>query len=351
VVEGGVRPEVTSTYHVLPFHSLSGADFERLCLALLRARGYRSLEHWGAAGRDHGCDIVGCRDRGGATERVVVQCKRVSSTSAAVLVAEVDKVATAVHKGEVEQPDVMIFIVTANLSADARAKVVRRCADVSLRCEVLALTELEAEVWSHPDIVNQFFGARRRLRPIVLRRRGLLAGSAAGLAVASGAAAWLSLGDDAPAGVLDVQQRLDLPGVGAMVLASAVHDGAPSVGDGCDAMTTVPDAWDPVTDHFEVMFHVRPRRDDVTLVGFEVTRSAHSELGDRIGLSCEAGVQHRRYRLQDDGDAGRGWRRGRRDAPVPVATRELGLPSRGLVFQHGRSDHRMGGPLRVPLRA
>jgi hypothetical protein len=62
----GSRQPATGTTHVLPFLSLSPADFERLCLGLVQRMGYEGAEHLGASGSDDGCDHgVSCRPPGG----------------------------------------------------------------------------------------------------------------------------------------------------------------------------------------------------------------------------------------------------------------------------------------------
>lgn len=150
---------VTGTRHLLPFVQLDPGAFERLCFGLVSRRpGYHSVEHPGAAGRDHGCDIAALRDVDDGTERVYVQCKRIGRPPGpAMFKTEIDKVAGAVASGSLDRPDVLLFIVTQNISVEVRRDAVQHAKTVGLRAEFLALTELDAEVSRHADLVEQFF--------------------------------------------------------------------------------------------------------------------------------------------------------------------------------------------------
>lgn len=148
----------TSTRHILPFTRLSPLDFERLVYWLLRAEGYQDLEHVGAAGREHGVDIVAYRvgDRG--RELVYVQCKRVAAFRPGASEAAAEKVRLAVEAGHWSQPAQMMFAVTVEPSAEARRRCSAACTRAGFGCEFLTLTDLDRRVKLQPDVLREFFG-------------------------------------------------------------------------------------------------------------------------------------------------------------------------------------------------
>ena len=153
------RVQVTASRHTLSFSSLSPRDFERLCLGLIsRRRGYRDAEHLGAAGRDRGRDIAVRRVVDGRSERVYVQCKRIASRPGkSVFSNEINKLMISVEDGHIARPDVVLFVVTQNLSGDLRSAVADLCGVVGMRAEFLGLTELDDELSRHDDLIAQFF--------------------------------------------------------------------------------------------------------------------------------------------------------------------------------------------------
>jgi len=146
---------VTSTRHVLPFDSLSPADFERLCFWLVSQEGYDNAQHWGAQGQDQGLDIVAW-DRG---QMWGFQCKQVRRFGPKDAVAEIEKVLA-------QQPDPprlvgLVFIVSAAVSARTRDAVRLYLEDRlegRLECIFWARTELDQRVKRHPNIFEEFFG-------------------------------------------------------------------------------------------------------------------------------------------------------------------------------------------------
>jgi hypothetical protein len=48
------KPPITGSYHLLPFDSLSPAQFEQLCYWLIEGEGFERCQHLGAAGSEQG---------------------------------------------------------------------------------------------------------------------------------------------------------------------------------------------------------------------------------------------------------------------------------------------------------
>ena len=139
------KPEISGTTHILPFDKLSPDDFERMCVWLVRREGFLSVEHLGAAGSEQGRDIVA--KQGG--KKWAFQCKRVQRFSYADAKKEIDKL----PKGEL--PEVYVFIVSSNFSADSRDKI--RADYPKLEFKFWAVSELDEMVKRYPDIVEEFF--------------------------------------------------------------------------------------------------------------------------------------------------------------------------------------------------
>ncbi len=152
--------------HVLPFERLDPDSFERLCVWLMRARGYRNVQHLGAAGSDSGRDVVAVRGDRRSAELVYVQCKRSrGSLTAAELVGDVRKIERAVASGEAEKPGTVIFAVTVEPSARLRATVIAECDRAGYGWEFLTLDLLDAEVKEQPGILAEFFGLEEAGEP------------------------------------------------------------------------------------------------------------------------------------------------------------------------------------------
>jgi Restriction endonuclease len=130
----GSRPPVTRSTHLLPFSSLSPAEFERLCLALVRREGYDQPQHLGAAGSDDGRDIVAFREG----RRVVFQCKRYEKLGPRD--AE-DVVGDILALPADEWPAELILLATRNVSAEARRRAGARRPQPS--------SPLEANSWGN----------------------------------------------------------------------------------------------------------------------------------------------------------------------------------------------------------
>ena len=148
---------LTSTRHILPFASLSPGDFERLVYWLLVAEAFQDLEHVGAAGKEHGVDIVAYRLGEHGRERIYVQCKRVTVFSPSAFEGAVEKVRLAVEEGLWPQPTRMLFAVTVEPSAEARRRCIAACEQAGFGCEFLTLHELDRRVKLQPEALWEFF--------------------------------------------------------------------------------------------------------------------------------------------------------------------------------------------------
>jgi hypothetical protein len=149
----------TSTRHILPFASLSPGDFERLVYWLLADADY-GLDHVGAAGKEHGVDIVAHRPGQHGRERIYVQCKRVAVFHPRAFEAAVEKVRLAVADGHWPQPAAMLFAVTVEPSAEARRRCMAACEEAGFGCEFLTLHELDRRVKLRSEALWEFFRMR-----------------------------------------------------------------------------------------------------------------------------------------------------------------------------------------------
>ncbi|MCS6843904.1 MAG: restriction endonuclease [Caldilineales bacterium] len=148
------RPVITATTHVLPFDRLSWEDFERLGMALLLREGFSGLQHYGAAGGERGRDIVAQRNG----NLWYVQCKRVKKLSPQALLSELEKLHSLAQADPRLAPQGVLFMVASDVSAQARDRVMARCAELGVACEIWGETDLDVRVKRYPDIVAEFFG-------------------------------------------------------------------------------------------------------------------------------------------------------------------------------------------------
>lgn len=146
------KPTITGTAHPLPFNQLSPRDFERLCLWLVEREGYERAEHLGAAGSEQGRDLIAWR----GDELWAFQSKRVQYFYPKQALAEVEKV-LALSAGQ--RPVGLVFLVTCDVSAEARQQARDRCIEAGLACGFWTGTELDHIVKRHSDIVAEFFAA------------------------------------------------------------------------------------------------------------------------------------------------------------------------------------------------
>jgi tetratricopeptide (TPR) repeat protein len=144
------QPIITSTTHTLPFDRLSPRDFERLCLWLVEREGFERVEYLGAAGSEQGRDIIAQREG----KLWAFQCKRVQRFGPRDALKELEKVLAL---PDAQRPAVLVFIITRDVSADAREKA-RACCGNEMECYFWAGAELDEKVKRRKDIVNEFFG-------------------------------------------------------------------------------------------------------------------------------------------------------------------------------------------------
>ena len=145
------KPPIITTNKLLPFDALEPAEFERMCLWLVKREGYEGIEHLGAAGQEQGRDIVAWRE--GA--QWAFQCKRVQRFGPKDALEEVEKV---LGLPENERPGGLVFLTTCQVSANTRRKARAQCTG-KMECEFWAVTELDEFVKQHHDIVREFFSA------------------------------------------------------------------------------------------------------------------------------------------------------------------------------------------------
>ncbi|HKS40744.1 MAG TPA: restriction endonuclease, partial [Blastocatellia bacterium] len=151
------KPVVTKTSHLLPFGELSPAQFERLCLWLVKNEGYLRPEHLGEAGSEQGRDVIAYRATESGEQLWYFQCKRYQTINAPTLIKEVEKYNTLVKADATKAPFGIVFVTNATVAAAAREKVRKFCGQHGYECEFWARTELDLLVKKHADIVTEFF--------------------------------------------------------------------------------------------------------------------------------------------------------------------------------------------------
>ena len=142
-------PRLTATGHLLNFSALEPLAFERMCVWLVKAEGFQSVQHLGASGFDDGIDILASKNG----EVFAFQCKRVGRFAASQAETEIRKLLKLPTR---ERPRRVIFVVSCKVSARTR----RHAAGLwgGGRCEVWAETELDERVKRHGRIIKEFFG-------------------------------------------------------------------------------------------------------------------------------------------------------------------------------------------------
>ena len=144
------KPPLTSETHTLPFEKLGPLEFERLCLWLVMEEGFERAEALGQSGNEKGQDIRAWR----GDRRFVFQCKRVREFAAAAGKKEIAKIREELSPAE--QPHELVFIVTAEVSNDARAAICAAWGDEA-SCHFWVGVELDRRVKRHPEILREFF--------------------------------------------------------------------------------------------------------------------------------------------------------------------------------------------------
>src|SRR6185295_1332591 len=143
------KPALTGSTHTLPFEKLAPVDFERLCLWLVGREGYKGAEHLGEAGSERGRDVVAWKDG----RRVVFQCKRVRTFTAAHARAEIEKLRGLPAE---EQPQELVFVVSQAVSADTRIAARAAWGD-DATCHFWSGGELDEKVKRHAELLAEFF--------------------------------------------------------------------------------------------------------------------------------------------------------------------------------------------------
>lgn len=207
--------------------------FERLCLWLVRAEGYQSIEHYGPSGTDHGRDIVAYRPVPGGKQLWFFQCKRAIRVTRADLESEITKIVGFARSQLSHFPDGVVFVVAGRVSAKLRDGVRLHASRSGLECEFWAHTDLDAKVKRHPAIVQEFFQVSAAARSSSLvGKRALLLGASIGNRIAL----MPTPDDPAPSGLTELLELLDelqLDGVAAI----AVRQGASLAMDRTEAGT------------------------------------------------------------------------------------------------------------------
>ncbi len=144
------KPPVTGGTHPLPFEKLAPLEFERLCLWLVEWEGFERAEALGQSGSEKGQDVRAWR----GDRRFVFQCKRVREFAAATGTKEIVKLRRELSPAQ--QPHELVFVVSAEVSADARAAIREEWGDEAT-CHFWAGVELDERVKRHPKIVREFF--------------------------------------------------------------------------------------------------------------------------------------------------------------------------------------------------
>jgi tetratricopeptide (TPR) repeat protein len=152
------KPSLTFTQHTLPFDKLDALTFERLCLWLVRAKGYLRPEHYGLAGSEQGRDVIAYLQTEQNEELWYFQCKRYQKVDTGVLNREVDKFSQLSSKKPDLKPVGIVFVLSCSVSATIRDDVQLHCSNKGLKCEFWAHTELDMYVKEHPHLVQEFFG-------------------------------------------------------------------------------------------------------------------------------------------------------------------------------------------------
>jgi len=159
------KPAITGTNHILPFDKLAFSDFERLCLWLVRREGYPEAQHVGVVGNDHGRDILGEKDG----KKWAFQCKRAKAFSLSHAEEEIEKIRGLPAS---DCPDVLVFLVTAAVSAKTRDSVKAKYGS-NIECQFWGETELDEKVKAHPEIIDEFFQINRQPAQYPIWRRAM----------------------------------------------------------------------------------------------------------------------------------------------------------------------------------
>jgi tetratricopeptide (TPR) repeat protein len=151
------KPLIIATTKTLPFEALEPSEFERLCLWLVEVEGYERAGHLGAAGSDHGHDVIAYKKGALGEEVWCFQCKRSARLEKTTLIKEIDKYGKVAKSLPFGPPVGIVFVTSAIVSMRTRTAVAAYCEKRGYRCEFWARTELDMRVKKHPSILGEFF--------------------------------------------------------------------------------------------------------------------------------------------------------------------------------------------------
>ena len=136
----GYGQGLTFTELNLPFSQLSDQQFEQLCLTLLKVKGHTNVLYWGAAGSQHGCDLVSTAPDG---RRWFTQAKRTRKLSAKSVRDELMRV---LDEPPTPEPDVYLLAASCALSRQTEEYLKNMITEGGKTWEVhlWGLTEFEA---------------------------------------------------------------------------------------------------------------------------------------------------------------------------------------------------------------
>ncbi|MEM8993682.1 MAG: NB-ARC domain-containing protein [Acidobacteriota bacterium] len=142
-------PSRHSIEKTLPIRDLAGDEFERLCLELLEAEGFTSVERLGGGTRQHGLDLLA---REGESW-VGAQCKCRRDFPPSLAAVEVAKLAGLPPES---RPDRYLLAVTVDLSLAARDAVMDGLPD-GVRGEIWGLSKLDGMIKRHGHLLDRYF--------------------------------------------------------------------------------------------------------------------------------------------------------------------------------------------------
>ncbi len=143
------KPPLASIRLRLPFDQLSPAEFERLCLWLVRREGFEDVKPLGEAGSKQGRDLGAWRD----DRLFAFQCKRVQHFTAADAHREIAKIRELPAS---EQPEEYVFVVSKAVRADTR-RLAREAWGDAETCQFWCGSELDKRVKRHSEVLAEFF--------------------------------------------------------------------------------------------------------------------------------------------------------------------------------------------------
>ncbi len=149
--------KVTRTFARLPLGDLSAERFEDMCLQLVYSwHDWTDIRHYGKAGADGGIDIYAEYSRDGATNTVVVQCKRYKKIS---LQEMKDIVDDYIKKNPRSTPSEYILVLACDIGRRNHESLIKYAVDKGLHSvKIMGSAIIEAELYTkRPDMLYTFF--------------------------------------------------------------------------------------------------------------------------------------------------------------------------------------------------